>query len=57
MRLYDCRMTARRVDQRYVGPMVLAGTGPGLSIVRDIVAVHGAVIRLADGYGGAGLTL
>jgi two-component system sensor histidine kinase TctE len=34
-----------------------SGTGLGLSIVRDIVAVHGARITLAEGYGGTGLTV
>jgi two-component system sensor histidine kinase TctE len=31
------------------------GTGLGLAIVRDIASLHGAVIRLDDGAGGAGL--
>ncbi|MDQ2818841.1 MAG: sensor histidine kinase [Pseudomonadota bacterium] len=34
-----------------------SGTGLGLTIVRDIVAVHGAEISLDSGLGGTGLTV
>jgi two-component system sensor histidine kinase TctE len=34
-----------------------SGTGLGLTIVRDVVAVHGASITLDAGYGGTGLTV